>query len=42
MLLWFLLRDEPRLAGWQSGLITARGQRKPAFYAFQRLAAAVR
>jgi Glycosyl hydrolase catalytic core len=42
LLLWFLLRDEPRLGGWQSGLITARGQRKPAFYAFQRLAAAVR
>jgi Glycosyl hydrolase catalytic core len=42
MLLWFLLRDEPRLAGWQSGLITVRGQRKPAFFAFQRLAAAAR
>jgi hypothetical protein len=42
MLLWFLLRDEPRLSGWQSGLISAGGVRKPAFYSFQRLAAAVR
>jgi Glycosyl hydrolase catalytic core len=42
LLLWFLLRDEPRLAGWQSGLITARGQRKPAFAVFQRLAAPAR
>jgi hypothetical protein len=39
MLLWFLLRDEPRLSGWQSGLISAAGVKKPAFYVFQRLAA---
>jgi len=37
MLLWFLLRDETRLEGWQSGLLTASGRRKPAFTAFQRL-----
>jgi hypothetical protein len=40
MFLWFLLRDERRPAadeGWQSGLITADGKRKPAFAAFQRL-----
>ncbi len=37
MMLWFLLRDEPRLSGWQSGLLTASGRRKPAFFAFQRL-----
>jgi hypothetical protein len=37
MMLWFLLRDEPSLAGWQSGLITATGKKKPAFVAFQRL-----
>jgi hypothetical protein len=37
MMLWFLLRDEPRVDGWQSGLISARGQRKPAFYAFRQL-----
>jgi hypothetical protein len=37
MMLWFLLRDEPRLGGWQSGLMTNSGQKKPAFFAFQRL-----
>ena len=35
MLLNFLLRDEPRIEGWQSGLITAGGRFKPAFYAFR-------
>ena len=34
---WFLLRDETRLAGWQSGLLTAGGKRKPAFNAFRLL-----
>jgi hypothetical protein len=38
MLLWFLLSDEPRLGGWQSGLETASGNRKPAFFAFARAA----
>jgi hypothetical protein len=38
MMLWFLLRDEPGLAGWQSGLLTASGKKKPAFGAFQKLA----
>lgn len=37
LMLWFLLRDETRLAGWQSGLITASGKKKPAFNAFMRL-----
>jgi hypothetical protein len=37
MMLWFLLKDEPSLAGWQSGLLTASGAKKPAFAAFQRL-----
>ena len=37
LMLWFLLRDESRLAGWQSGLITAAGKKKPAFNAFARL-----
>jgi len=37
MMLWFLLRDEPRLSGWQSGLFTAGGKRKPAYFAFARL-----
>ena len=34
---WFLLRDEKRLAGWQSGLETYGGKKKPAYYAFRRL-----
>jgi len=38
MMLWFLLRDEPNPAGWQSGLITAAGKKKPAFAAFHRMA----
>jgi hypothetical protein len=37
MMLWFLLKDEPSIAGWQSGLLTASGAKKPAFAAFQRL-----
>jgi hypothetical protein len=41
VLLWFLLRDEPDVARWQSGLITATGKRKPAFAAFQQAAAAL-
>ena len=34
MFLWFLLKDEVRAAGWQSGLITAKGAKKPSFAAF--------
>jgi len=37
MMLWFLLRDETRLGGWQSGLFTATGKKKPAYDAFRRL-----
>ena len=37
LMLWFLVRDEPNLAGWQSGLMTADGRKKPAFSAFQHL-----
>jgi hypothetical protein len=40
MMLWFLLKDEPTLSGWQSGLITYGGVKKPAFAAFERMAAA--
>jgi hypothetical protein len=36
MMIWFLLRDEGRLSGWQSGVFTRRGARKPAYRAFQR------
>ncbi|MFL5926184.1 MAG: hypothetical protein ACJ77E_04535 [Gaiellaceae bacterium] len=42
MLLWFLLSDEPRRGGWQSGLETASGKRKPAFFAFARAARGAR
>ena len=37
MFLWFLLVDEPRLSGWQSGLIDANGRKKPAYRVFQTL-----
>jgi hypothetical protein len=37
LMLWFLLRDEPNVSGWQSGLETVTGQKKPAYAAFQRL-----
>ena len=36
MFVWFLIRDEGRLSGWQSGVVTRRGARKPSFRAFQR------
>ena len=38
MFLWFLLRDAPRLGGWQSGLTTVTAKRKPSFNAFRRAA----
>jgi Glycosyl hydrolase catalytic core len=38
MMLWFLLRDDTNINGWQSGLITAGGQKKPSFAAFERMA----
>jgi hypothetical protein len=34
MLINFLVRDEPSLGGWQSGLFTAGGAAKPAYRAF--------
>jgi hypothetical protein len=37
MLLWFLLQDEPDPARWQSGLISATGEKKPAFDAFREM-----
>lgn len=36
MLIWFLLIDETRNEGWQSGLIGSDLVRKPSFKAFQR------
>ena len=37
MFVWFLIRDERRLSGWQSGVVTVSGKRKPAYRAFQTL-----
>jgi hypothetical protein len=37
MLLWFLVRDQPQISGWQSGLATVTGKKKPAWNAFQNL-----
>jgi hypothetical protein len=34
MLLWFLVRDQPEIGGWQSGLETVTGIQKPAWNAF--------
>jgi hypothetical protein len=36
-MLWFLVRDEPNLSGWQSGLMTTDGRKKPSYSAFQHL-----
>jgi len=35
---WYLLRDEARSGGWSTGLQTAGGTKKPAWYAFSRQA----
>jgi hypothetical protein len=40
MMLWFLLKDEPTPSGWQSGLVTSTGKKKPAYTAFMKMAAA--
>ena len=37
MMVWFLLKDEQRLGGWQSGLLSAAGKKKPAFNVFRAL-----
>ena len=37
MMIWFLVKDESRLAGWQSGFFTSAGKRKPAYFAFRAL-----
>jgi hypothetical protein len=34
MLIQFLVRDEPSIGGWQSGLFSAGGKAKPALHAF--------
>jgi hypothetical protein len=37
MMLWFLIKDEPALGGWQSGLETVQGKKKPAWNAFLKV-----
>ena len=38
MMIWFLVKDEARIGnGWQSGLYTASGRRKPSWQAFRRM-----
>ncbi|HEY7397683.1 MAG TPA: glycosyl hydrolase [Gaiellaceae bacterium] len=37
MMLWFMLKDDPDLGGWQSGLMTITGKKKPSFAAFEKL-----
>jgi hypothetical protein len=37
MMLWFLIKDDSSLGGWQSGFETARGKKKPAWSAFLRV-----
>jgi hypothetical protein len=37
MMMWFLLRDQKQLGGWQSGLMTYAGAKKPSFNAFRTL-----
>jgi len=34
MMLWFLVKDEPAVGNWQSGLETVAGKKKPAWSAF--------
>jgi len=34
VLIQFLVRDEPAIGGWQSGLLTAAGTPKPSYYAY--------
>ena len=37
MMIWFLMKDEARITGWQSGFYTASGRRKPSWTAFRRV-----
>jgi Glycosyl hydrolase catalytic core len=37
MMLWFLVKDDPSLGGWQSGVMSASGKHKPSFTAFLKL-----
>ena len=37
MFLWFMVRDEPNISGWQSGLETYAGKKKPSWKTFVSL-----
>jgi hypothetical protein len=37
MFLWFMVRDEPHISGWQSGLETYAGKKKPSWATFVKL-----
>jgi hypothetical protein len=37
MMIWFMLRDDSNLSGWQSGFFTAAGKKKPSYNAFRSL-----
>ena len=37
MFIWFLLRDEPNLGGWQSGVMDVAGKKKPSYATFRSL-----
>ncbi len=37
MFIWFLMRDEARPGGWQSGVVSASGRRKPSYATFAGL-----
>ena len=37
MMLWFLIRDERSIGGWQSGLETVGGKKKPSWTAFKSI-----
>jgi Glycosyl hydrolase catalytic core len=38
MMIWFMLKDDTNIsAGWQSGLLTAAGRKKPSFNVFAQL-----
>ena len=37
MMVWFLVRDEPNLGGWQSGLETVAGKKKPSWKTYLSL-----
>jgi hypothetical protein len=37
LMTWFLLRDDANVNGWQSGLMTAAGKKKPSYSVFANL-----